>query len=82
MELRNQEKAGDNYQISFLITSYIRSNNEHLKHQKLLYSPLSISQSQSSSQAPELLLLFNIHGKQQWSCWDGQLPDHTFPGQA
>ena len=29
-----------------------------------------------------VVLLFYIHGKHLWSCWDGQLTNHTFPGQA
>ena len=29
-----------------------------------------------------VVLLFYIHRKQLRSCRDGQLPNHTFPGQA
>ena len=29
-----------------------------------------------------VVLLFNVHGKHLRSCRDGQLPNHTFPGQA
>ena len=29
-----------------------------------------------------VVLLFYVHGKHLRSCWDGQLPNHTFPGQA
>ena len=27
-------------------------------------------------------LMLYVHGKQLRSCWDGQLPNHTVPGQA
>ena len=27
-------------------------------------------------------LMLYFHGKQLRSCWDGQLPNHTVPGQA
>ena len=27
-------------------------------------------------------LMLYIYGKQLRSCWDGQLPNHTVPGQA
>ena len=29
-----------------------------------------------------VILLFCVHGKRLWSCRDGQLPNHTLPGQA
>ena len=43
----------------------------------------SFVQANQSLECPvAVVLLFYIHGKHQRSCRDGQLPNHTFPGQA
>ena len=37
---------------------------------------------QSQIWAFVVMLLSNVHGKHLWSCWDGQLINHTIPGQT